>query len=150
MEPRCTVEDGLAPGRVVGPAASSKRETLVKRSGEVRSPGTCAGMQKKEARMTGIPLAAAIGELRREIAASMEAGSDEALQFQLGPIELELQVELEQSETAEGGIKAWVLSLGASAAQTSAATHRIKLTLDPKTATGGEVLVKRTRRRKAE
>ncbi len=96
--------------------------------------------------MAGIPLAAAIGELRKQIIIATEQARDEKVRFRLGPIELELQIELEASAEIEGGVKAWVLSIGASGTERSTKTHRVKLTLEPRTASDGDVDVNRQSR----
>ena len=93
--------------------------------------------------MARIPLAAAVGELRQQILLAMAQAQGEELRFRLGPVELELQVQLEASDKIEGGVKAWVLSFGASDSQSTAETHRVKLTLEPETAAGGDIRVKR-------
>lgn len=76
-------------------------------------------------------LAEAIGQLRREIGAAMQSARGEPPQFLLGPVELELQVQL----AFKGGVKSeakWVVvSLGADAAP-NARTHKVKLTLTPR------------------
>jgi hypothetical protein len=95
--------------------------------------------------MSDIPLAEAIREMRRQIVLATVEGQREEVRFRLGPIELELQVQLEKSAEAEAGIKAWVLSAGSSGKVSSAQTHRIKLTLDPVTDAGGDVVVRRDR-----
>jgi len=51
--------------------------------------------------MSELNLSEAIGQLRREIGASMQAAGNEPLQFQLGAVELELQVQL----AAKAGVK---------------------------------------------
>jgi hypothetical protein len=82
--------------------------------------------------MSELALADAIGQLRREIGASIESARGEALQFQLGPVELELQVQL----VAKGGLKGeakWVVvSFGAEAGAERTRTHKVKLTLTPR------------------
>lgn len=81
--------------------------------------------------MARIALSDAIAELRKEIAFARVQGEKEELRFRLGPIELELQVQLEAAGTAQAGIKAWVVSVGASGSLKDIETHRVKLTLEP-------------------
>lgn len=81
--------------------------------------------------MPGIPLAAAIAELRREVTKAIDDARGEALQFRLGPIELELQVELSREGGGSGKIQAWVVELGAEGKLARADTHTVKLTLEP-------------------
>ena len=97
--------------------------------------------------MAGIPLAEAISELRKQVTVAMAQAKDEELNFRLGPVELELQVKLEKSGEAEAGVKVWVLSVGTTGKLSHTETHRIKLTLEPQTGDGGDVVVKRKKMR---
>lgn len=76
-------------------------------------------------------LAEAVAQLRREIVASMAAARDEAVQFQIGAIELELQVQLATKAGVKGEAKWVVVSFAAEASGERTRTHRIKLTLTP-------------------
>jgi hypothetical protein len=78
-----------------------------------------------------IPLAEAIRALRRELLVAVREGADKELQFGLGPIELELQLEISREAGGEAGIKFWVVSVGAKGTRTSATTHTVKITLAP-------------------
>jgi hypothetical protein len=91
-----------------------------------------------------ISLATAIAELRKQIALAREQGEEEELKFHLGPIELDLQVQLEATGETDAGIKAWVVSLGASGSLKDTETHRVKLTLEPLLGDEEEVIIKRT------
>lgn len=86
-------------------------------------------------------LAEAIGQLRREIGAAMQSARGEPPQFLLGPVELELQVQL----AFKGGVKSeakWVVvSLGADAGAERARTHKVKLTLTPRVGGRQDVMV---------
>jgi Trypsin-co-occurring domain 2 len=53
------------------------------------------------------------------------------IQFALGPVELELQVEATQEAGVKGGFKFWLASADASASRTSGRTHTVRLTLTP-------------------
>ena len=100
-------------------------------------------LSEGEQNMSGIPLADAISELRKQINIAMSQAQDEELKFRLGTVELELEVGLEKSGEANAEVKAWVLSMGASGKLSNTQTHRIKLVLEPETADGGDVKVKR-------
>jgi hypothetical protein len=80
---------------------------------------------------TEIPLADAIRALRRELVAAVGEGADQDVRFALGPIELELQVEMSREAGGQGGIAFWVVSLGGSGKRASAVTHSVKLSLTP-------------------
>jgi len=90
--------------------------------------------------MGELGLSEAIGQLRREIGASMEAARNEPLQFQLGAVELELQVQLAAKAGVKGEAKWVVVSFGADAGVERTHTHKVKLTLKP-THAGGDVAV---------
>ena len=87
--------------------------------------------------MGELGLAEAISQLRRELSVAMEAARDEALQFRLGPVELELQVALATKAGVKGESKWVVVSFGADAGAEHKRTHTVKLTLTPT----GDILV---------
>ncbi|MEO8938645.1 MAG: trypco2 family protein [Burkholderiaceae bacterium] len=91
--------------------------------------------------MAQIALSEAIQNLRSELTLAMKAGAGEALQFQLGPIEMELEVAVEKESEGKGGIKWWIIEAGGGTRQTAGSTHKIKLTLEPKARGGGAVNV---------
>ena len=78
-----------------------------------------------------IPLADLIGALRQELAAAIHAGDGAELQFELGSVDLELQVEVERQAKGQAGISFWVLALGGGANRSSRSAHTVKLTLMP-------------------
>jgi len=82
--------------------------------------------------MAELALAEAIGQLRREIGSAMQSARDEPLQFMLGPVELELQVQLATKGGVKGEAKWVVVSFGADASAERTQTHKVKLTLTPK------------------
>lgn len=82
--------------------------------------------------MTKMTLAAAINELRGQVEHAMYDAEDEKLQFNLGPIELELKIQLSEETAVKGSFTAWVINLGADDKVSESATHTIKLTLNPK------------------
>jgi hypothetical protein len=83
-----------------------------------------------------IPLAGAIRALRRELVAAVQEGQDEQVRFALGAIELELHVEISREAGGEGGVKFWVVSLGAKGTRASGTTHTVRLSLSPVVASG--------------
>lgn len=78
-----------------------------------------------------------IEELRRELTAARTAAADEDLYFEVGPVELEAAVVVERSATAGGKVRFWVMETGADGRLADSVTHRVKLTLDPRTRSGG-------------
>jgi len=91
--------------------------------------------------MSELGLSEAIGQLRREIGASMESARNEPLQFRLGAVELELQVQLAAKAGVKGEAKWVVVSFGADAGAERTRTHKVKLTLNP-TFEGRDVAVR--------
>jgi Trypsin-co-occurring domain 2 len=89
-----------------------------------------------------IPLSEAIRALRLELVDAMRQGADEDVRFALGPIQLELQVEVSNEAGGEAGIKFWLISVGGKASRTSATTHTVKLSLTPVSAAGEDLIVR--------
>lgn len=84
-----------------------------------------------------IELSAAVRAIRRELTEAAAQAEGEQVRFEVGPIEMEFTVELTHEAGVKGGVRAWVLSAGADARASHAATHRISVTLTPKDATTG-------------
>jgi hypothetical protein len=89
-----------------------------------------------------VGLAEAIGAVRAELTAAMDAGAGERIRFTAEPIELELGVEVHTGGRAEGGVKIGVVSVGASGERSSTASHRLTVRLAPvEVATGRSPLI---------
>lgn len=91
--------------------------------------------------MSKLRLVDAIGQLRRELAAAIAYGKDEPLQFKLGEVELELQVEASVSGGGNIGVEWLVVSIGGEAKRESTSTHTIRLKLSPEYKGSGDVRV---------
>jgi len=78
-----------------------------------------------------IELAELIGQLRSELTVAMNAGEGEDLRFELGPVELELTVEVKKEGGGAAKVRFWVVELGTDAKLGSGAAQKIKLSLDP-------------------
>jgi hypothetical protein len=89
----------------------------------------------------GVPLAGAIRALRSELQKAMMEGEGEELRFGVGPVELELQVEVSNQVGGEAGIKFWLVSIGGTANHSSAKTHTFRFTLSPVDETGKPIEV---------
>jgi hypothetical protein len=89
--------------------------------------------------MIGLP--EAIRSLRSELSEAMQEGAGEQVRFRLGPVELELAVEVTQEAGGSGGVRFWVVSLEAQGKASRTSTNRLKLTLAPITSTGEELEV---------
>ncbi|MET9348734.1 trypco2 family protein [Streptomyces termitum] len=79
-----------------------------------------------------IGLAEAVQQLRTELEAAMAEGEDSPLRFELGPIELEFQVDLRRTGGVDGSLRWGVVSLGGKKEQSSGTGHRVTLVLNPK------------------
>lgn len=88
-----------------------------------------------------IELGEVIGELRRELQQAMDAGEGQPLRFELGPLELEATVAVEKGGSGGAKVRFWVLELGGDTKVTQSSTQRIKLTLQPRLASGGTAMV---------
>ncbi len=64
-----------------------------------------------------------IRALRTELGEAVRAQTAEEIGFALGPVELELRVELSQGARGEAGIKFWLVSIGGKRARSSANTQ---------------------------
>ncbi|MEV6341348.1 trypco2 family protein [Nocardia vinacea] len=76
-------------------------------------------------------LASTIRQLRAELNKAMTEGQGEDLRFGLGPVELELHVDVKNEHSGEGGIKFNVITLGGRKSRSNTNSHKIKLTLNP-------------------
>lgn len=81
--------------------------------------------------MSEIGMADAIALLRAEVTTAMIAAEGQSLQFELSPIEVELQIQLSNEARASAGVKWVVVSIGADAKMASARSHKIRFTLTP-------------------
>jgi hypothetical protein len=78
-----------------------------------------------------VPLADLISALRQELAKAMREGRGAEPQFELGSVELELQVEVARNVEGSAGIHFWVIALGGGANRSSRDVHTVRLTLTP-------------------
>jgi hypothetical protein len=81
--------------------------------------------------MEPIRLSDALAELRSELLLAMSAAENEKLKFELGPVEVELHVQVSTALKAGVGMKAWFLSASSEAGAQQAGVHKIKLILNP-------------------
>jgi Trypsin-co-occurring domain 2 len=88
-----------------------------------------------------IELADAVAAVRSELLEAAERGIGQGVGFVVGPIEMEFSVELRSDAKSKLGFRAWVLSGEAEAGVARGRTHRVKLTLHPKDASGGDLLI---------
>lgn len=89
----------------------------------------------------GIPLAATLSHLRRELAESMATARGEALRFRIENLEVELTVTVGRDAEGGAGVTFWVIDASGKVTSSQSNTHRLKLTLAPVSESGGDVLV---------
>lgn len=88
-----------------------------------------------------IALGDAVAALRDELLSAAARNLDAGIDFVVGPVELEFEVELKTDVNAKFGFKAWVLAGDVAAGGSRSNTHRVKLTLTPRRPDGSDVLV---------
>jgi hypothetical protein len=101
-------------------------------------------MSEAKSEPSGIPLAKAIQDLRAELLDALREGRGKELRFKLKPIELELSVGMTWTGEAHGGVKFWIVDLGAKGEGEQARMHKLKLVLEPNDPDGGEFCVRDT------
>ena len=88
-----------------------------------------------------VPLSAAIGEVRRELAKAIEEGRDSPVAFRAGPVELEFTVAFDRTVGGDAGVRVWVISMGTKGEATWSETNRLKVTLTPVDRQGRDRLI---------
>ncbi|GAA2041475.1 hypothetical protein GCM10009839_49920 [Catenulispora yoronensis] len=88
-----------------------------------------------------IELATVVRDLRDEIERAIEAGRGEDLRFELGTIELEVAVAIQESTGSSGKVRFFVVDFGTDGKVDSTTTHRVKLSLTPHVASAGAAKV---------
>lgn len=78
-----------------------------------------------------VGLASAIEALRGELVEAVSSGEGKEFRFELGVVELELQVAVEKKVEGEAGIKFWLVSLGGGGSRSVGDTHTVKVSLTP-------------------
>ena len=88
-----------------------------------------------------VPLSAAIGEVRRELARAIEEGRDSPIAFRAGPVELEFTVAFDRTVGGDAGVRVWVVSVGTKGEARWSETNRLKVTLTPVDREGHDRLI---------
>lgn len=79
-----------------------------------------------------VPLSAAIAALRDELTRAWWDGQHQRVRFKPSPVELTLQVAVTWEGKGKGGVRWWLIELGAEVSRQSAVTQTVKVTLEPK------------------
>ncbi|GAA5197373.1 hypothetical protein GCM10023322_68480 [Rugosimonospora acidiphila] len=85
-----------------------------------------------------VELAEAIAVLRDQLGAAREAGEGASPRFAVGPVEVEFTIEARRNVDGKVGVQFGVFTAGGQGGGSSAATHRVKLTLTPHSDDGGD------------
>jgi hypothetical protein len=85
------------------------------------------------AKPVGVGLAEAIAIVRSELAKALEEGKGADVRFSADSVEIELEVAFTTGGDLGGGVHIWVVEFGAKGPVERASTHRITLSLSPKT-----------------
>lgn len=84
-----------------------------------------------------IELCVVIRALRDQLERAVATGAGQAIQSDLGLIELEVSLALEKTREGGGKVRFWVVELGGDGKRAHTDTQRIKLTLQPRMAVTG-------------
>ncbi|MCX4426953.1 trypco2 family protein [Streptomyces mirabilis] len=84
-----------------------------------------------------IELSVAVQAIRDELLQAATDGVGKEILFEVGPIEMDFEVEIRREAGARGGVRAWLLSASVDAKRSSARSHRVSFTLTPKNAKSG-------------
>ena len=79
-----------------------------------------------------IELSTLIKRLRHEIETAWREGQTSAVAFEVGPVEVEVNTQVQKDGKAEFGVKVLVVTVGGGAGLSTTDTQRIKLTLTPR------------------
>jgi len=82
-----------------------------------------------------------VAAVRDELLKAQRLGAGQELLFEVGPIEMEFEVELKADAKAAGKFKVWALSAEAGGSVSRGRTHRISFTLTPRQADRTDFLI---------
>lgn len=86
---------------------------------------------KMAAMSSQIGLVDVVQALRSELARASTQAADAEVRFPVGQITLEFQVGVTRSAEAQGGVRFWVLELGASAGVATESVQKVTIVLEP-------------------
>ncbi len=89
----------------------------------------------------GISLADLIDAVRSELETAAVRARNGQLQFEVTDVQLEVEVATTGSRETEGGLRIWVLTIGAKGSKSDAATHKVTLNLTAVDASGAKFRV---------
>ena len=86
--------------------------------------------------MSKIKLSKAIENLREELAAATQAGKGADIRFDVGEVQLEIELEAETTGGANAEVNWWVLTGSLNAGKASTARHKLTISMSPVDAAG--------------
>jgi hypothetical protein len=103
-----------------------------------------ATLPSTESLKNEIPLIETIQSLRTQLSQAVKAVSDQDTQFPVDGVELEFHVGVTRSAVAGGGLRFWVVELGAGASYATESIHTVTVSLGaPVDATGQAIKIRR-------
>src|SRR5436190_7591834 len=90
--------------------------------------------------MEKIGLSEVIDALHSELAAAVQKAQGQEIQFPIGSVQLEFQVGVTWDAEAKGGVKFWVLELGASGSYANESVQKVTLNLEAPVNEKGETV----------
>lgn len=90
----------------------------------------------------GIPLADLIDAIRAELQTAAVKARDQELQFEVQDIALEVELTTTGTREAKGGLKVWVLTVGAGGSKANTSAQKVTLNLSAVTADGSKFRVR--------
>ena len=106
-------------------------------SGQAERAGAVSSPEDHENKI-GIP--DAIAAVRAELARAVEENANEDIQFPVNGVDLEFHVGITRSAEATGGIRLWVIDVGAKGGYQSQSTHTVKVSLGAPVNRQGETI----------
>ncbi|GHB84903.1 hypothetical protein GCM10010347_64780 [Streptomyces cirratus] len=88
-----------------------------------------------------IGLADAVAAVRDELLEAAARGAGQEINFAVGPVEMEFEVELRADAKAKAGFRVWAVTAETEAGLSRGRTHRVSFTLTPRNPDGGDLLV---------
>jgi hypothetical protein len=90
-----------------------------------------ADLSQADAPKGAVPLSAAIGALRDELAQAWWDARNQSVRFKPSPVELTLQVAVTAGGKGKAGVRWWLLELGGEVSYQSVVTQTVKVRLEP-------------------
>ena len=87
-----------------------------------------------------IGLVEAIEAVRGELTRAVAASADQEIQFPVDKVDLEFHVGVKRSADGSGGIRFWVIELGAKVIRESESVHTVKVSLGAPVDPDGETI----------